>query len=85
MNFLIIFDSSAGKSEILEFPDEELAGAMRARLDAELAALRQNQNREIVLLNAKNLDDLRETHARYFGDVALRAELGRLLGSRLTS
>lgn len=81
MNFLIVFDPTTGHSVIDSFPDDALAEAMHARLEAELNALSRNDSREIVLLNAKNIDDLRETHARYFGDKVLRDELDRLLGN----
>jgi hypothetical protein len=80
MNYLIIFDNLGGNSEITEYPDDAIADAMRDRLAAELSAFERKEKREIVVLNAKNLDNLRETHARYFGDAALRAEVSRLLG-----
>ncbi|HEY0380962.1 MAG TPA: hypothetical protein VGC72_02075 [Candidatus Elarobacter sp.] len=80
MNYLIIFDSLAGSSEIREYADDAITDAMRDRLAAELSSLERHEKREIVVLNAKNVDDLRETHARYFGDAALRSEVSRLLG-----
>jgi hypothetical protein len=80
MNYLIIFDNIEGVSKITEYPDDAIAEAMHDRLAAELSAFEHKEAREIVVLNAKNLDDLRETHARYFGDAALRAEVSRLLG-----
>ena len=80
MNYLIIFDTSNGRSKIKEYPDDALADAMRERLVAELSSLENDEAREIVVLSAKNLDDLRETHARYFGDAVLRSEVNRLLG-----
>ena len=80
MNYLIIFDTASGTSDIQEYPDDAVDAAMRDRLRAELASLESGERREIVVLNAKNLDDLRETHARYFGDAALRSEVSRLLG-----
>lgn len=81
MNYLIIFDPMAGHSEIREFQEDAIADAMRERLAAELLALERGEQREIVVLNAQNRDDLRETHARYFGDDILRTEVSRLLGN----
>jgi hypothetical protein len=80
MNFLIVYDLAAGRSTITEYPDAAVAEAQRSRLDAELSALASGEHREIVVLNAKSIADLRETHARYFGDDVLRAEVSRLLG-----
>lgn len=79
MNFLIIFDPISGNSTIKEYADDAIAKAMRDRLSAELLAFQQGKRCEIVILNAKNVDDLRETHARYFGDAVLKAEVTRLL------
>ena len=80
MNYLIVFDASTGTSDIRQYPDDAVELAMKDRLRAELASLESGERREIVVLNAKNLDDLRETHARYFGDAVLRSEVSRLLG-----
>lgn len=80
MNFLIVFDPSSGKSQITSYPDAAIEEAMRDRLKVELSLFERGESREIVVLNARNLDDLRETHARYFGDAVLRSEVSRLLG-----
>jgi molybdopterin converting factor small subunit len=81
MNFLIVYDPATGVSEVTEYQDDATADALKDRLKAEISALERNVTREIVVLNAKNVDDLRETHARYFGDTTLRREVTRLLGS----
>jgi hypothetical protein len=80
MNFLIVFDVTTGQSKITEYPDGATAEVMQDRLGAELAALDSDERREIVVLNARDINDLRETHARYFGDDVLRKEVRRLLG-----
>jgi hypothetical protein len=80
MNFLIVFDPVAGHSEITAYADDAIEDAMRDRLQAELGYFERGERREIVILNAKNIDDVRETHARYFGDDALRSEVSRLFG-----
>jgi hypothetical protein len=80
MNYLIVFDPSTGHSEITPYADEAIGEAMEARLNVEVALFERGEGREVVILNAKNIDDLRETHARYFGDDALWSEVRRVLG-----
>jgi hypothetical protein len=80
MNFLVTFDPLRGQSQIVEYADDEIAQAMEARLQGELHALRERQRLEIVVLNARTIDDLRRTHARYFGDDFLKEEIRRLAG-----
>lgn len=80
MVYLISFDPAHGKSDVFEYPDAELNEAMQHRLRLELQALKQRESREVVVFSAKNRDDLRATHARYFGDSGLKDNIASLLG-----
>jgi hypothetical protein len=80
MVYLISFDPASGESDVLEYPDAGLGKATEQRLQLELRALRNGVKREVVILSAKNLDDLRTTHARYFGDSGLKNNIASLLG-----
>jgi hypothetical protein len=68
--FLLVYDRRAGKLLLLrEFGEEQRELATSERLGAE----RQfGSDREVVLLEAKSVEDLHKTHARYFGQSELR-------------
>jgi hypothetical protein len=79
MMFLIEYDRSRGKlSSIESFDDSDRVAAENARLWRELKLHRNGVQREIVLLQAASEDALRETHRRYFEDIATLAEFDSL-------
>ena len=74
MIFLIDYDRAQGKLEsILSFDDAQRSEAEEARFQKELTLHRQGITREIVLLQAADEAALRETHRRYFEDIAALA------------
>jgi hypothetical protein len=74
--FLIDYDRSRGELSSIEiFDDSERDAADNQRLKRELTLHRQGVRREIVLLQAASEDALRETHRRYFADIATLAGL----------
>jgi hypothetical protein len=66
-SFLLIYDRHVGLMSITEFAEDDRQSAVAARRAAEV----EFQGKEIVLLEAHELDDLKKTHARYFGKKAL--------------
>ena len=67
MIFLIDYDRSKGKLlKLVEFPDAHRLQAQYERLQTELNLSKQGLLREVVLLEANNLDALKRTHQRYF-------------------
>lgn len=67
MIYLIQYDRSLGELVRLEaFPSESKDGAAEKRLCVELDLLSRKVTQEVVLLEAKNEDELRKTHRRYF-------------------
>jgi type I site-specific restriction-modification system R (restriction) subunit len=64
VHFLMIYDRLGGTLLEVE-PYEDGAEALRARFDRERER-GNDQNLEIVVLTARSLDHLRQTHARYF-------------------
>jgi len=62
-----VYDRHIGLMSITEFAEEDRQAAVVARRAAEV----EFQGKEIVLLEAQELDDLMKTHARYFGKKAL--------------
>ena len=74
MIFLVEYDRSIGElSSIKEFDDSERDAAENERLLRELSFHKNGIEREIVLLQAASEDALRETHRRYFADIATLA------------
>jgi hypothetical protein len=57
------------------FDDSERSTAENKRLKRELSLHRKGVKREIVLLQAASEDALKETHGRYFSDIATLAEI----------
>jgi hypothetical protein len=73
--FLIDYDRSRGELASIEmFDDSERDAAENQRLKRELSLHRKGVTREIVLLQAASEDALKETHRRYFADIATLAE-----------
>jgi hypothetical protein len=73
--FLIDYDRARGElASILPFDDAQRDEAEGARLQKELTLHRKGITREIVLLQAADEAALRETHRRYFEDIATLAE-----------
>jgi hypothetical protein len=74
--FLIDYDRSRGELSSIEmFDDSERTAAENERLKRELSLHRKGVKREIVLLQAASEDALKETHGRYFADIATLAEI----------
>ena len=75
MIFLIEYDRSRGELiDMRSFDDSCRNAAEDARLGRELTLHQKGLHREVVLLQAASEDALRETHRRYFADIATLAE-----------
>lgn len=73
MIYLIEYQRSAGRLLRLEtFSDDARSAAEQARMKLELAH-RADSDYEVVLLDAESETALRETHGRYFKDIAALA------------
>lgn len=73
MIYLIEYQRSAGRLLRRDtFSDDARAAAEHARLTLELAH-RDDSDYEVVLLDAESETALRETHGRYFKDIAALA------------
>lgn len=73
MIYLIEYQRSASRLLRLEpFPDDARSAAEQARMELELAH-RADSDYEVVLLEAENEAALRQTHGRYFKDIAALA------------
>ena len=84
MIFLIDYARVRGKLvSILSFDDAQRDAAEKARLQMELTLHRKGITREIVLLQAADEAALRETHRRYFVDLAALAETDVLAAADL--
>lgn len=71
MIFLIEYDRINGQIVTLrEFDESSRQQAEESRLDLELSLKRRKLEHEVVLLEAATKDALRQTHARYFEDLA---------------
>jgi hypothetical protein len=67
MIYLIQYDRKQGQLVSLDaFPAQSKQGAEEARLRMELPLLGHHDTFEVVLLEAKNEEELRKTHRRYF-------------------
>jgi len=78
-NYLLVYDRRSGALTVEEFAGPSgRAPALKARLQME----RQpgHEDTEVVVIAADSQDDLKRTHARYFGSVAT---LARSAGGRL--
>lgn len=70
MLFLIQYDRNRGMIvQMQTFNDSERQKADNTRLNLEIELNRQGIEREVVLLEAESIADLRRTHRRYFEDV----------------
>jgi len=75
MIFLMEYDRSRGELLRIEaFDDADRDAAENERLQRELNLHKNGVQREVVLLQAATEDALRETHRRYFVDIATLAE-----------
>ena len=77
MIFLIEYDRSRGKlANITAYANSDRAAAENARLFRELELHATGVHLEIVLLQAESELALKETHRRYFEDIATLAGAG---------
>ncbi len=75
MIFLIEYDRTRGELVDMKcYADAERDQAENLRLEKELALHRQGVQREIVVLQAVSEEALRQTHSRYFADLATLAQ-----------
>ncbi len=71
MLFLIEYDRDRGQVvTIQEFDGSNRAAAEAARLDMEVRFRRSETDREVVILEAKSIAALKQTHGRYFQDLS---------------
>lgn len=74
MIFLLDYDRKQGQLiAIRSFDDSDRELAENARLELELSQHRKHIDREVVLLEAADLEALKRTHRRYFDDLAALA------------
>jgi hypothetical protein len=67
MIYLIQYDRSSGKLiQLLDYTSDKREQAEDARLQLELSLLKKRVPYEVVLLEARNQEELRKTHRRYF-------------------
>jgi hypothetical protein len=78
MIFLIEYDRPRGELvDMQTFDDSDLADAEDLRLQRELELFRAGvQQREVVILQAVDLEQLKKTHLRYFADMRMILEDG---------
>lgn len=75
MIFLIEYDRSRGELvSIQSFEDADRDSAENERLRREITLHKTRVEREIVLIQAATEGALKETHRRYFADIATLAE-----------
>lgn len=71
MIFLIEYDRSRQRLwSIREFAHGALEQASRARFKIEAELLQSGTEREVVILEAESLEELKRTHRRYFSELA---------------
>ncbi len=76
MIFVIKHHRKSGISEwIGEYSNSEMEVAQQLRFETELASRNDEPRPEIVVLSAHIKDDLRRTHAKYFGLDELRKNI----------
>ena len=74
MIFLVEYDRSRGElASLRAFDDSERNAAENERLQREITLYEKGIEREIVLLQAASEDAVKETHRRYFADIATLA------------
>ena len=77
MIFLVEYDRSRGELvKIRPYSDADRHVAENVRLERELELHRDGVDREVVLLQAESEEALRQTHRRYFEDLAALAAAG---------
>jgi hypothetical protein len=70
MLFLIEYDrTNARRVYYEEFADDRRREAQERRIQREVDVNRASLDHEVVLLEANSVDELRETHGRYFFDL----------------
>jgi hypothetical protein len=80
--FLLIYDRGAGRLvRVDEFEESHRGDALRARYEAEIAAIQDARDEEIVIFEAESLDALKRTHGSYFSTVRELGERLRRLAS----
>jgi hypothetical protein len=68
MIFLIHYDASKNLLvSVLRFSDDEREKAVATRLELELDLASKSSDHEVVMLEAPNESQIRQTHGRYFG------------------
>lgn len=72
--FLIVYDRSSGATDLRgTYPQDQASEAVRDRfaLERELAASKDadRSDTEVVILSGESIDEVKRTHARYFGSV----------------
>jgi hypothetical protein len=76
MLFLIDYDRRAGRIvELRQYEDSQRAIAIEERRKLELGHNASGVERELVLLEAEDEAAIRQTHRRYFADLAELAKL----------
>lgn len=71
MIFLLTYDRSKSKlEEVRTFTNDQIVDAENQRLKLELNNLKRGIDREVVILDALNENDLRKTHRRYFESIS---------------
>lgn len=71
MIFLLTYDRSKSKlEEVRTFTNDQIVDAENQRLKLELNNLKCGIDREVVILDALNENDLRKTHRRYFESIS---------------
>jgi hypothetical protein len=71
MLFLIEYDRDKGKIVTMRpFPDSDREKAENCRLQLEVDLNQKGLAHEVVLLQASSEEALRQTHRRYFADIA---------------
>ena len=77
MIFLLEYDRARGAlSSIRPYSDADHELAASDRLRREIELHRDDLEREVVLLQAESEEALRETHRRYFEDIAALTAAG---------
>ncbi len=78
MIFVIKYDRKTGVSQDLgRFDEGDMAKAQELRFNCEVDARGDDPRPEIVVLSAESEDALRRSHAKYFGDDAIRTNIRR--------
>lgn len=66
--FLVVYNQATGAVDVTEYADRDRDAAVARRSELERVYRLQSQM-EVVLLGARSLDVLKQTHGRYFHPV----------------